>query len=84
MAPGPFSPEVKRLQREADHSPPSDTEVKNAWGYTSTSPCVFIAWCVVKHWENFTFTLILTAKYLTRTPTGGIDVDHDFKWGNEC
>jgi len=27
--------------READHSKPSSVEVKNAWGYTSTSPIRF-------------------------------------------
>jgi hypothetical protein len=27
---------VKRPGREADHSPPSRAEVKNAWSYTST------------------------------------------------
>jgi hypothetical protein len=34
--PGVLSLGVKRLGREADHSPPSSTEVKNAWSYTST------------------------------------------------
>jgi hypothetical protein len=29
---------VKRPGREADHSPPSSAEVKNAWSYISTSP----------------------------------------------
>jgi hypothetical protein len=29
---------VKRAGREADHSPPSSAEVKNAWSYTSTPP----------------------------------------------
>jgi hypothetical protein len=29
---------VKRLGREADHSPPSSAEVKNVWSYTSTPP----------------------------------------------
>jgi hypothetical protein len=29
-------PGVKRLRREADHSPSSSAEVKNAWRYTST------------------------------------------------
>jgi hypothetical protein len=29
---------VKRSGREADHSPSSGAEVKNAWSYTSTSP----------------------------------------------
>jgi hypothetical protein len=28
-------PGVKRSGREADHSPPSSAEVKNAWSYTS-------------------------------------------------
>jgi hypothetical protein len=31
-------PRVKRPEREADHSPPSSAEVKNAWSYTSTPP----------------------------------------------
>jgi hypothetical protein len=29
---------LKRPVREADHSPPSSAEVKNAWNYTSTLP----------------------------------------------
>jgi hypothetical protein len=29
---------VKQLGREADHSSPSNAEVKNAWSYASTSP----------------------------------------------
>jgi hypothetical protein len=29
---------VKRPGREADHSPPSSVEVKNAWNYTTTPP----------------------------------------------
>jgi len=29
---------VKRLGHEADRSPPSSAEVKNAWSYTSTIP----------------------------------------------
>jgi hypothetical protein len=36
--PGVLSLEVKRPRREADHSPPSSTRVKNAWRYTSTPP----------------------------------------------
>jgi hypothetical protein len=31
-------PGVKRPGREADHSPPSSAEAKNAWSYTSTTP----------------------------------------------
>jgi len=29
--------EVKRPEREVDHSPPFSAEVKNAWKYTSTA-----------------------------------------------
>jgi hypothetical protein len=60
---GALSPRVKRPAREADHSPPSSAEVKNAWSYTST-PYVFMAWFVVKYsmtsWDrdNFAFTLL--------------------------
>jgi hypothetical protein len=53
----PF-PGVKRPAREADHSPPSSAEVKNAWSYNSTPQYVFIAWCLVKHRDNFTFTSV--------------------------
>jgi len=41
---------------EADHSPPSITEVKNAWSYTSVPPYVLMAWYLVKHRDNSTFT----------------------------
>jgi len=33
---GPLSPGVKRLGSEAEHSPPSSAEIKNAWSYTSS------------------------------------------------
>jgi len=29
----------------------------NAWSYTSTPQCAFMAWFLVKHRDNFTFTL---------------------------
>jgi hypothetical protein len=64
---GAPNPEIKRPGREADHSPPSSAEVKNAWSYTSTPQHVFIVWCLIKqnvrlhgmvfkHRDNFTFT----------------------------
>jgi len=55
---GGFFPGVKRPGREAGHSPPSSTEVKNAWNYTSTPPFFFMVWCLVKH-RDFTFSLCL-------------------------
>jgi hypothetical protein len=50
--PGALSLGVKRPVREADHSPPSSAEVKNAWSYTSTPQYVFMAWCLVKHRDH--------------------------------
>jgi hypothetical protein len=35
-------PEVKRLGRESNHSPPSSADVKNTWIYTSTPLYVFL------------------------------------------
>jgi len=46
---------VMRPGREAGHSHSSGAEVKNAWSYTSTLSYVFMAWCLVKHRDNFTF-----------------------------
>jgi hypothetical protein len=54
---GALSLGVKRPGREADHSPPSSAEVKNVWSYTSIPEYVFMAWCLVKHRDNFTFYL---------------------------
>jgi len=40
-------PEVKRPEREAEHSPRSSAEFKNARTCTPT-PYVFIVWCLIK------------------------------------
>jgi len=32
------------MGHEANHSPQSSAEVKNACSYTSTPPCVFMTW----------------------------------------
>jgi len=53
------SPGVERLGRESDHSLPSIAEVKNAWNCTSSHPYTFMAWGVVKHRDNSTFTVPL-------------------------
>jgi hypothetical protein len=45
--PGALSLGVKRLGREADHSPPSSAEVKNAWSCTPTPQYVFMAWRLI-------------------------------------
>jgi hypothetical protein len=46
---------VKRPGREADHSPQSSAEIKE---------CVLMAWYLVKHRDNFTFTLPFYFKIL--------------------
>jgi hypothetical protein len=57
MGTGVSFPGVKRPEHEANHSPTAGVEVKNAWSYTSTPQYVFMSWCLVKHRDNFTFTL---------------------------
>jgi hypothetical protein len=57
--PGAVSLGVKRRGREADHSPPSSAEVKNAWSLPPLPQYAFMAWCLVKHRDNFTFTFYL-------------------------
>jgi hypothetical protein len=42
---------------------PSSAKVKNAWLYISTSQYAFMARCLVKHRDNFTFTY-LSSYYL--------------------
>jgi hypothetical protein len=36
--PGALFPDIKRLGREADYSPPTSAEVKKIWIYTSIPP----------------------------------------------
>jgi hypothetical protein len=43
MGNGAASPGIKQLEREANHSPISSTEVNNMWRYTFTSPYVLTA-----------------------------------------
>jgi hypothetical protein len=39
-----FSQRGKTARREANHTPPSSIQNKNAWNYTSAVPHAFIAW----------------------------------------
>jgi len=55
---------VERPGREAD-LPPSSAEVKNAWSYTFAPQHVFMAWCLVKHRNNFTFTFTFTGQRIS-------------------
>jgi hypothetical protein len=51
-------PGGKAVGREADHSPPSSAEVKNAWTYSCTPQYAFMVWCSVKE-ESIGTTLPL-------------------------
>jgi hypothetical protein len=66
--PQTLSPGVKGPEREADHSPPSSAEVKNPWSYTSALQYVFMAWYLIKHRDNFTFTLNICNKEECNSP----------------
>jgi hypothetical protein len=37
---------AKRPRREADHSPPTSAEIKNAWSYIYTPKYAFMAWFI--------------------------------------
>jgi hypothetical protein len=59
---GALSLGVKRPGLAADHLVPKSRMYgrmgKYVWSYTSTPQYVFMAWCSVKHRDNFTFTFI--------------------------
>jgi hypothetical protein len=57
-----FSPEVKRLGHEADHSPPFIMEVKNAGSCTTTPPSVFMSCCFLRTLTGY--ALFLLFQYL--------------------
>jgi hypothetical protein len=56
----PWAPSsgIKRPGREAGHLPPSGAEVTDTWNYTSTSPYVFMASCLIKRRAVFTLTFL--------------------------
>jgi hypothetical protein len=58
-------PGVKRLVREADHSPPTGAEIKETWIYASTSPHVIMAQCLI----SWTWTILLFIREIIRQNT---------------
>jgi len=52
-APGFFPPRLRWPRHEADHSPPSSADIKDAWSYTSTPQYLYMTWCLVKQRDNF-------------------------------
>jgi hypothetical protein len=57
MGNGGSFPGVKWLGREADHSPPSRDVVKECVELYLHFRYAFMAWCLVKHRDNFSFTV---------------------------
>jgi hypothetical protein len=53
LTPGALPSGLKRTGPKAMLPPPSNTEVKHAWSYTSTLPYVFIAWCLMRHRDSY-------------------------------
>jgi hypothetical protein len=54
-----LSPGVKRPGREAEHLPVSSAEVKKTWIYTSIPLYAFMAYCLLRYSDNFTFTFYI-------------------------
>jgi hypothetical protein len=54
LALGPGGGGGKQPGHEAEYTPPSSAEVKNVWSYISTSPHIFMVWCLVTH-KDFIF-----------------------------
>jgi hypothetical protein len=56
---GDLSPWIRRLGREADHSPPTSAEVKEIWSmHPLPHTSLWLSAKLVKHKDNFTFTEI--------------------------
>jgi hypothetical protein len=66
--PGTLSLGIKWPGREADHSPPSSAEVKNAWRYTSIPQYAFMAWCSVKA-QDLYFYLYVYISVISKVTT---------------
>jgi hypothetical protein len=51
-----FFPGEKQTEHEAENTPPSIAEVKNAWSFTCTPPYVFGTCYLIRHMDNSAFT----------------------------
>jgi hypothetical protein len=56
-------PGVKQPGREANHSPPSSADIKNAWSCNSTPPNVFMEWFLINSVRN-NLILLYTLIYM--------------------
>jgi hypothetical protein len=75
---------VKRPGREADHSPPSNAEVKNTWRYTYTSPYGFMVSCLIKHSDvtyYYYYRLQTNCRMVAHSSCAGVATLHS-SWSN--
>jgi len=82
--PRAFNLGVKRPELEADNSPPSSAEIKKAWSYASLPQYVFMAWCLIKHRDNFTFTTKVQLSFETLSNMANITKRMDTDWRVIC
>jgi hypothetical protein len=69
IPPGVLSSGLKRPRCEADHSPPSSAEVKNAWSCTTTPQYVFTQRYLVKHRDlNFALHIHNSENFSPKLP----------------
>jgi hypothetical protein len=54
----------KRPRHKSDHAPILRAEAKNTWSYTSTPSITFMAFCLIKQVDKFTFTYSFTIIFL--------------------
>jgi hypothetical protein len=59
---GALSLGVQRPEREVDHSPHLVPRLRLRGAIPPLPQSVFMAWCLVKHRDNFTFTLPTNVK----------------------
>jgi hypothetical protein len=59
MRNGAVSLRVRGPGLRAGHSPTSGAEFENGWSYTSTPPCIFLMYYLIKHRYNFYGSFLL-------------------------
>jgi len=67
---------------EADHSPPSIAEVKNAQSYISTNSYVIMVWCLAKyrvHFKAYLCLFVSRNKKKSKDPPHKMSVKHHIR-----
>jgi hypothetical protein len=78
LIPGTLSPEIKRTEREADHSPPASAKVKKMWMCTSTPP-IYLHGIVLRQ-LNTGRTLLSPSPSPLPSPSAGYGTVYSCRW----